>query len=330
MSIVIASFDIGKHNFSVYVESFNTKELYSLNLKNESICNIVSEVSKIGVRKLWRNISLIGDAPVDAKLVKKIKGRTYLNSKHFDNMTTFLDDYSDLWLSVNHVIIEEQRKQNIDCIKLAQHCYSYFQTKYNRRCSNPEYIPSTYKTQKLGAPKIGLGKKKCVEDTNYNTSELKKLSLTVLKSFMRKHGIKGLSSNKINLVKSIREHMGCSQDNIITKFDAITLASYDIKTLREYLKQNGVVGKAKNKKEVIELIQNFNGIVEDVNITSNNRGRAIKQWSVLQAEKMLKLRNDSEAIDILLENKSKADDLADTFNQCQAYKICILTNMKKI
>ncbi len=314
--MIIASFDIGKHNFSVYVEKFSVDEL-------KKSGQTPTEVSLIGKRLFWKNVSLIGDAPTDTYKTQKEPGRVRLSVRHYDNMYAFLDAHSDIWEKVDRVIIEEQRKQNIDCIKLAQHCYSYFLCKYNRRKCNPEYIPSTYKTKKLDAPSIGLRKKASIVETNYNTSELKKFTLNQLKNYMRETGIKGVTGGKKELVKRIREHHNVSGDNKITTFDSNTLASHDIKTLRQYLTDNNINKTAKTKQQVMKIIQEHNGISEDIIVTSTNRGTAIKQWSIVQATKMMTMRGDEKALKIMSLHRKK-DDLADTFNQLQAYKMTLL------
>lgn len=314
--MIIASFDIGKHNFSVYVEKFSLEDLKSSNSQPDTI-------SQIGKRLFWRNISLIGDGPIDTYKTKKEPGKVRLSNRHYDNMYSFLDKYSHIWENVDRVIIEEQRKQNIDCIKLAQHCYSYFLGKYGRKKCNPEYIPSTYKTKKLEAPAIGLRKKGSIPETNYNTSELKKFTLKQLKTYMKERGIKGVTGGKKDLVRRIREHHNVTGDNKITTFDSNTLASHDIKTLRQYLVDNNIVGTAKTKQQVMKMIQKHNGIEEDIIVTSTNRGTAIKQWSIVQATKMMTLRHDEKALKILSLHRKK-DDLADTFNQLQAYKMTLI------
>lgn len=320
--MIIASFDIGKHNFSVYVEKFSLEELKSLPGSSQT----PTAISLIGKRLFWKNVSLIGDVPLDTYKVRKEGGKIRLSNQHYDNMYAFLDSNARIWDRVDRVIIEEQYKnskgkQNTDCIKLAQHCHSYFFCKY-RKC-NPEYIPSTYKTQKLDAPKIGLRKKASIAETNYNTSELKKFTLKQLKTYMKETGIKGVTGGKKELVRRIREYHNVSGDNKITTFDSNTLASYDIKTLRQYLTDNNITKTARTKEQVMKIIQEHNGVSEDIVVTSTNRGTAIKQWSIVQATKMMTQRGDDKALKILSLHRKK-DDLADTFNQLQAYKMTLI------
>lgn len=323
MPITIASFDIGKHNFSVYVERCSlTYLLKCRKLDNDAM---VRKVSKHGEMLMWENISLVGDTYEESRLRSKRKEKIYLSPQHYDNMTDFLNLHDELWRTVDYVVIEMQRKQNRDCIMLAQHCYSYFQVKYNREVADPEYIPSSYKTQKLNAPKIGLKRMSRIEDTNFNTTELRKFSITQLKAYMKRTGISGVSGKKVKLIERIRQYHRCIGDNILTRFDSMTMAAYDIKDLRSYMKNQGIPGKARTKKDVMKLIQQHHGIQEDIYITNVTRGVAIKQWSIKQATDMLRERGDTEALEILDRN-SKKDDLADTYNQCQAYKICILEN----
>lgn len=299
MEITIASFDIGKHNFCVYVETFDKALLKK--------CTSIEQVCTLGKCVYWKNISLCS-AP-------KGKGKVRLNATHYDNMISFLNKHDKIWQKVNYVIIEEQRKKNIDCIKLSQNCYTYFLVKYGREKCKPQFIPSSFKTQKLDALPVGLSRYK--GDIHDATKiQLNKFSLKVIKDYMRELNLK-LTGKKHELIQRIVEFRGFVPPK---KFDAITLASYDISELREYIRETGIEGKYRTKKEIIKKIQEFHGIDEEIIVTSINRRVAIKQWSVVHAIKMLGLRGDKHGVK-KLEKTKKADDLADAYNQCQAFKM---------
>jgi hypothetical protein len=166
----IASFDIGKKNFSFYIESFDRDELLSLQSKN------------IAKNKRYNPNGTCTDD--FGELLKKV----YLNgqkeflgnfditegtntSKYFDvdlchGMTTLLDKHTEYWKKVDYFVIEQQMsfgaRINTMAIKLAQHCLSYFTIKYGCRgiytnlknCKTIMEFPAFHKTQVLGSEKI--------------------------------------------------------------------------------------------------------------------------------------------------------------------------------
>lgn len=161
MRIRVASFDIGKKNFSFYIEEFDN---FSSNTKNTLVYNHDGTPS-----------------PETDKLIKKIckKGKTILHknlditkntkNKNFDfellyNMNDVLDLYSEYFDDCQYIIIEQQMnfgkgKSNPMAMKLGQHCFSYMTFRYGRFKKVIEY-PAYHKTQVLGAPKVnGKGKR---------------------------------------------------------------------------------------------------------------------------------------------------------------------------
>jgi hypothetical protein len=160
--IWIASFDIGKKNFSFCVEVFDKNELE--NIENIPACdrynpdgtpteemnNILQQVYSCGKIKLHDNVDLTENC--DKK--KKLDTETY------HNMITVLDKYSNIWEKCSIIIIEQQMsfgsKVNLTAIKLAQHCNSYFTIRYGREKTVIEF-PAFHKTHILGAKMI-LGK----------------------------------------------------------------------------------------------------------------------------------------------------------------------------
>lgn len=162
MRIRVASFDIGKKNFSFYIEEFdfsikNTKNPLTYNHDGTP----TPETEKY-IRKICKNGETILHKNLD--ITKNCD-----NGKNFDvellyNMNTVLDLYSEYFDNCNYIIIEQQMnfgkgKSNPMAMKLGQHCFSYMTFRYGRFKKTIEY-PAYHKTQVLGAPKVnGKGKR---------------------------------------------------------------------------------------------------------------------------------------------------------------------------
>jgi len=155
----ISSFDIGKKNFSFYIEKINEtdlKELENISKKDRYYPNgtckpefgdLLKRVYCNGEKILLKNIDITGGTD---------------NSKYFDidlchNLTEVLDEYKDYWDKVDYFIVEQQMsfgaKVNTMALKIGQHCESYFMIKYGRTKKVVEF-PSYHKTQVLGSEKI--------------------------------------------------------------------------------------------------------------------------------------------------------------------------------
>lgn len=267
-----ASFDIGKHNFAIYVEDFSLDKFTRIKQKDSD--SLIKEICHLGKRIYLDNVSLVNDKPIQSFLAKRPKGRTYLSDRIFKNMTVYLDGLAKdgIFNNLNQVIIEEQRKFNYECIKLAQHCYSYFIIKYPD--ITVEYIPSAYKTIKLGVPTQITTRYQKVADSD---------------------------------------------------FSLISLRAFKVTQLREYVKTNKIHPEGKKKMQIIKAIQEFNGIVD----TKGGLRKSIKVWTVKNATQIFTDRKDSEGLKIIKQYKSKADDICDTINQCQGFKVCVYENILK-
>jgi hypothetical protein len=170
MTTCIASFDIGKKNFAFYVEEVDTRELEKLTTipKNrryrpdgtptDEFEKLISTIYLTGNTVLYRNLDLTEGAK---------KGK-YLDSVIYHNMISALDNYKDVFDRCSIVVIEQQmsfkQAQNTMALKLGQHCYSYFIFRYPITQDgdfvfdeSKEIIefPAYYKTQVMGAPKVG-------------------------------------------------------------------------------------------------------------------------------------------------------------------------------
>ena len=155
--IWIASFDIGKCNFSFYVEEINLTKLKSIkNIKKDDryfmngTCTteftiLMEEIYRNGNNKLLKNVNLTEGTDKDK----------YFDSDICYNMFDMLDEYKEYWDKVSYVIVEKQmsfgKKINTMALKLGQSCQSYFMINYSRDLKVIEF-PAYYKTIVLGAP----------------------------------------------------------------------------------------------------------------------------------------------------------------------------------
>jgi hypothetical protein len=159
MTINIASFDIGKKNFSFCIEEINLNQLVSIqNISPSSRYNpdgtstpdfqeILDQVFSNGKIILHKNLDL----------TENCNPKKTLDPETYYNMISALDKYHDYWTKCSVILIEEQmsfgKKMNKMAMKLAQHCYSYFTCKYGKLHKIIEF-PAYHKTQILGAPKV--------------------------------------------------------------------------------------------------------------------------------------------------------------------------------
>lgn len=153
----IASFDIGKKNFSWCIEEFDDDILYEIeDIENkynidgtctDDMTKILNQVYTNGKIILHNNVDLT--CGCDAK--KKLDPLT------FHNMNDVLNEYENEWDMCSMFLIEMQMafsgRINTMAVKLGQHCYSYFTFKYGKTKQIIEF-PAYHKTQVLGAPKI--------------------------------------------------------------------------------------------------------------------------------------------------------------------------------
>jgi hypothetical protein len=164
-NIWIASFDIGKVNFSFYIEEINLTKLNDVQniskLKrynpngtcSSDFVKIIKNIYSNGKKILIKNVNLTKDAD---------------KNKYFDfelchNLTDVLDEYSNYWDNVSYFVVEQQmsfgKKINTMALKIAQHTESYFMFRYGRFKKVIEF-PAYYKTQILGCEKIEKKTKK--------------------------------------------------------------------------------------------------------------------------------------------------------------------------
>lgn len=155
----IASFDIGKKNFSFYIEKIDTSLFASIeNLPKKDRYNpngtCTPEFDKI-MKKVYCNGEKVLLKNID--ITEGTSKTKYFDSDLCHNLTEMLDMYTEYWDKVDYFIVEQQMsfgaKVNTMALKIGQHCESYFMIKYGRGKKVIEF-PSYHKTQVLGSEKI--------------------------------------------------------------------------------------------------------------------------------------------------------------------------------
>ena len=154
--IRIASFDIGKINFAFYVEEIRLSSMKSIKNIPKSeryfangtptpeFRRILDEIYKHGEKIVVRNL----DLTVGTDKTK------YFDTDICYNLFEILDDYKEIWDTLDLVIVEKQmsfkKKINTMALKIAQSVVSYLMINYSRSLKIFEF-PAYYKTTVLGA-----------------------------------------------------------------------------------------------------------------------------------------------------------------------------------
>ncbi len=166
--IQVASFDIGKKNFSFLIEEFSIKKLREIEtvpLKSrynpngtptDSFQTILNKVFANGKVILYKNSDITHGCDPKVKL----------DPKTFYNMNDLLTDHIEYFKNCSLILIEKQmmfgKLTNPMAVKLAQHCYSFFTI-----CLSPSIKIIEYdaynKTQVLGCKMDTVLSKKGVE-----------------------------------------------------------------------------------------------------------------------------------------------------------------------
>lgn len=155
--IWIASFDIGKVNFSFYVEEIDLDDLNKIvnidkskrynvdGTPTEDFALLLETIYLNGKNILLRNLNLTEGTDKDK----------YFDSDICYNLFEALEEYREYWDKVSYVVIEKQMafgsKINTMALKLGQSCQSYFMLNYGRELKVIDF-PAYYKTLILGAP----------------------------------------------------------------------------------------------------------------------------------------------------------------------------------
>ena len=163
----VASFDIGSRNFSFAIEEFDTNLITKLKTQFGKISGRYNNVGEPtpAFKDILTQIYLNGNI-IQLEVVDLTNGGEYglFESRVLVAMNEFLDKYITFFDECDIVIIEQQmafRTKNMNAVKLAQHCMSYFINKYATFKPVIEF-PAYNKTQVLGANKLEVkgGRKK--------------------------------------------------------------------------------------------------------------------------------------------------------------------------
>ena len=155
----LASFDIGKKNFSFYIEKFDMDEFEQLkNIPKKDRYHpngTCKEEFELLLKKVYCNGEKILLKNLD--ITEGTSKTKYFDSDLCHNLTEVLDTYQEYWDKVDYFVVEQQMsfgaKINTMALKIGQHCESYFMIKYGREKKVIEF-PSYHKTQVLGSEKI--------------------------------------------------------------------------------------------------------------------------------------------------------------------------------
>jgi len=159
MTIRIACFDIGKVNFSFYIEEINLDELSKIkNISSDKMYNIngtpTKEFQEI-LDQIYNNGQKI--LLINSNITSGVDKSKYFDIELAYNMVDLLNDYNEYWDTVDYFVVERQmsfgKKVNTMALKLGQHCESYFINKYGREKKVIEF-EAYHKTHVLGAEKI--------------------------------------------------------------------------------------------------------------------------------------------------------------------------------
>lgn len=158
----VASFDIGKKNFSFYVETFNLEDLPKDKCdKKYNIDGTPTEIMNLILDKVYKNGTIIELSNND--LTKNSNKNLYLDPIIYVNMYELLEKYNHIWDKCSTFIIEQQmsfgKQHNTMALKLGQHCASYFYFRYGMDKKIIEF-PAYHKTTVLGSQKIKKTTKK--------------------------------------------------------------------------------------------------------------------------------------------------------------------------
>jgi|LakMenEpi03Aug12_release.lakeMendotaPanAssembly.Ray.scaffolds.fasta_scaffold299244_2 hypothetical protein len=151
----IATFDMGTRNFAFCVERRDsTKRKKGIKPTFDAEGNPTDEYRE-QLEQVYQDGRLIECQRIDLVEYGKQQqiGNIYLT------LTRVLDMFTPLWDVVDVILIEQQmaygrNKANIQALRLAQHCLSYFYTVYGSFKTIQEWS-STHKTRMLGCPHSG-------------------------------------------------------------------------------------------------------------------------------------------------------------------------------
>jgi hypothetical protein len=191
----VVAFDMGTRNFAFCVEEIvdplpEKRPPPRFELDGQA----VPEYKSFLEEKIFRNGRLIEVQCIDLK--------TYCEDRNLKSiylaLTDVLNAFTRLWDTVDVFLIEQQmaygaHKSNIQALRLAQHCLSYFLTIYGPFRTIQEFS-STHKTRILGCPKDSRRKhrdrkKFAVELVDHILSQRQDPHLQSVRSFPKRDDI---------------------------------------------------------------------------------------------------------------------------------------------
>ena len=150
----IAAFDMGTRNFAFCVEEFDDgKEKCVIQPRFDEDGNPDDTYAAQLKQHVFGNGRLIEMKCIDLK--------AYCETQRISNLyvgvTHLLNAYARLWDAVDVILIEQQmsyghHKSNIQALRLAQHCLTYFYVVYGTFKTIQEFS-SNHKTRVLGCPR---------------------------------------------------------------------------------------------------------------------------------------------------------------------------------
>ena len=151
--MIIAAFDMGTRNFAFCVEQVDPMHAQSSKVRpTYDIHGCPTPDFQVVLDQVYRSGRLIECKCIDLLEYCRVKKTTNL----YLGLTWLLDEYTALWDATDLILIEQQmaygrHKSNIQALRLAQHCLSYFTTIYGS-FKQVEEFASTHKTRLLGCP----------------------------------------------------------------------------------------------------------------------------------------------------------------------------------
>lgn len=186
--MIVTSIDIGKKNFDFSVEYFDENEIKS----KKGLYDVGNGKLPRASNELLEWLYGTGETLIISKHDITNGSKEYFSTEYLKELTRVLDEYKNIWMTVDVVLIEEQVNyarrskfgvsvvKNTMAIALAHHCLSYFSIFYPD--IEVRFFSSTFKTNVLCAPLVS---KEPSKDETTKTTKTKKTTKT-LKPKMRK------------------------------------------------------------------------------------------------------------------------------------------------
>lgn len=149
--MLIAAFDMGTRNFAFCVEQV-TLPLPTPTPESFDVHGLPTEAYAPFLDHVYASGTLVECQCIDLLALCAQQGQNNL----YLGLNTVLDQFRRLWDHVDVILVEQQmaygkNKSNIQALRLAQHCLTYFYTVYGPFKVIQE-MSSTLKTRMLGCP----------------------------------------------------------------------------------------------------------------------------------------------------------------------------------